>query len=85
MKLMYASLSPVPRTGTLRDIREWVTASGVPELSERFRELLMNTRRNGVTEQQVLHMADELEALVQQGKADERDEVKRLKREGELA
>lgn len=81
MRLIYTSMSPVPRTGTLRDLREWVSAAGVSELSERLRELLNSTRRNGITEQQVLQMADVLEALVQRGKAAERDEVKRLARE----
>lgn len=82
MRLMYTSLSPVPRTGTLKDVREWVTASGVTELSERFRELLMNTRRNGITEQQVLYMAEDLESMVQRGKEAEQETVRKLKREG---
>ncbi|ELH8509753.1 hypothetical protein Q8309_001377 [Salmonella enterica] len=81
MRLMYTSLEAVPRTGTLKDLREWIRVSDVPELEIAFRNALNSTRKNGLTEQQVLGIADELAALVKQGREAEQAEIKRLGRE----
>lgn len=81
MRLMYASLEPIPRTGTLADLRQWVGVANVPELEIAFRNAVNNTRKNGLTEQQVLGITDELAELVKQGKEAEQAEIKRLGRE----
>lgn len=81
MRLMYASLEPIPRTGTLADLKAWVTTANVPELDTAFKQALNSTRKNGLTEQQVLGIADELAELVKQGREAEQAEIKRLERE----
>lgn len=64
-------------TGALADLKQWVMDTGEPELEDEFRKLLGLMRRNGISDERVNVMADELHALVCQRQREEYEAFKR--------
>ena len=64
-------------TGALADLKQWVMDTGEPELEAEFRKLLGLMRRNGVSDERVNAMADELYVLVCQRQREEYEVCKR--------
>lgn len=65
-------------TGVLADLKQWVMDNGEPELEAEFRKLLGLMRRNGISDERVNAMADELYALVRQRQREEYEACKRV-------
>lgn len=70
-------------TGLLFDLKQWVADAGAPELEAKFRELLGQVRRNGISDELVCSMAAELGALVKLRQREEYEACKRADRDGE--
>lgn len=64
-------------TGALADLKQWVMNAVEPELEAEFRKLLGQMRRNGISDERVNVMADELHALVCQRQREEYEACKR--------
>lgn len=64
-------------TGLLADLKQWVLDAAVPELEDKFRELLGLVRRNGISDELVCSMAAELGALVKLRQREEYEACKR--------
>ncbi|EOU8956466.1 hypothetical protein ACNZ9R_000546 [Escherichia coli] len=64
IKLRWRYIEPPPMTGALADLKVWVMDTGEPELEDEFRKLLGLMRRNGISDERVNAMADELYVLV---------------------
>ena len=77
IKLRWRYIEPPPMTGTLADMKQWVIATGEPELEAEFRKLLGLMRRNGISDERVNAMADELYVLVCQRQYEEYEACKR--------
>ena len=64
-------------TGTLAYLKQWVIDTGEPELEAEFRKLLGLMRRNGISDERVNAMADELYSLVKERQREEFEACKR--------
>ncbi|EGT4384657.1 hypothetical protein AUM41_01150 [Cronobacter malonaticus] len=64
-------IDPPPMAGALADLKVWVMDTGEPELEAEFRKLLGLMRRNGISDERVNAVADELYALVCQRQREE--------------
>lgn len=77
IKLRWRYIKPPPMTGTLAYLKQWVIDTGEPELEAEFRKLLGLMRRNGISDERVNALADELYALVRQRQCEEYEACKR--------
>lgn len=77
IKLRWRYIEPPPMTGTLAELKQWAMDAGEPELEDEFRKLLGLMRRNGISDERVNEMADELYALVCQRQREEYEACKR--------
>ncbi len=77
IKLRWRYIDPPPVTGSLSDLKQWVLDAGEPELEAEFRKLLGLMRRNGISDERVNAMADELNALVKERQREEYEACKR--------
>ncbi|ELY4423447.1 MULTISPECIES: hypothetical protein [Enterobacteriaceae] len=77
IKLRWRYIEPPPTAGALADLKQWVMDAGEPELEAEFRKLLGLMRRNGISDERVNAMADELYALVRQHQCEEYEACKR--------
>ncbi|HFN3501384.1 TPA: hypothetical protein ACHFM6_003315 [Enterobacter hormaechei] len=77
IKLRWRYIDPPPVTGSLSDLKQWVLDAGEPELEAEFRKLLGLMRRNGISDERVNAMADELNALVKERQREEYAACKR--------
>ncbi|HAN4506914.1 hypothetical protein QMW84_13960 [Cronobacter sakazakii] len=78
IKLRWRYIESPPMTGALADLKQWVMDTGEPELEAEFRKLLGLMRRNGISDERVNAMADELYALVRQRQREEYEACKRV-------
>lgn len=77
IKLRWRYIEPPPMAGVLADLKQWVMDTGEPELEAEFRKLLGLMRRNGISDERVNAMADELYVLVCQRQREEYEACKR--------
>ncbi|MDK9635657.1 hypothetical protein [Enterobacter hormaechei] len=77
IKLRWRYIEPPPMAGALADLKEWVMDAGESELEAEFRKLLGLMRRNGISDDRVNAMADELYALVKERQREEFEACKR--------
>ncbi|ELY3812054.1 hypothetical protein SMY00_001991 [Cronobacter sakazakii] len=77
IKLRWRYIEPPPMTGALSDLKKWVVDAGEPELAAEFRKLLGLMRRNGISDERVNAMADELYSLVKERQREEFEACKR--------
>ena len=82
IKLRWRYIEPPPMAGALADLKQWVMDTGEPELEAEFRKLLGLMRRNGISDERVNAMADELYVLVCQRQREEYEACKRAARSG---
>ncbi|EEY6021594.1 hypothetical protein EU677_06790 [Escherichia coli] len=77
IKLRWRYIELPPMNGALSDLKQWVLDAGEPELEAEFRKLLGLMRRNGISDERVNAMADELNALIKERQREEYEACKR--------